>query len=107
MEIQGNRIECGSLKDLLAESLKAIEAAQAGTLEKLSHIKPRSKRIVAHDKKALFDAEHLSEEFGAKLINGWWYGTNNSAPETNTWIERACGCAGLKWGKDVRTSLGK
>ncbi|WP_035695030.1 hypothetical protein [Bradyrhizobium liaoningense] len=107
VEVQGNRIDCSSLRDLLAEGLKAIEVAQPGTLEKLALIKPRSKRIVSHDKKALFDAEHLSEEFGAKLIDGWWYGTNNSAPETNTWIERACECAGLKWGKEIRTSLGK
>ncbi len=106
VEVRGNRIECGSLKELLAETLKAIEVTAPGTLEKLSHIKPRSKRIVSHDKKALFDLEHLSEEYGAKLANGWWYGTNNSAPETKTWLKRAVGCAGLKWGKDVRTSLG-
>lgn len=100
-----NRVECGSLRELLGESLKALEGARPGTLDKLSHIKPKSKRIVSHDKKALFDSEHLSEEYGAKLLNGWWYGTNNSAQETNTWIERAAGCAGLKWGKDVRTSI--
>ena len=106
-EVRGNRIECGSLRELLAESLKAIELSHPGTLEKLSHIKPKSKRIVSHDKKALFNAEHLSEKYGMELLNGWWYGTNNSAPETNTWIERACDCAGMKWGKDVRTSLGR
>jgi hypothetical protein len=75
--------------ELLAESLKAIELSRPGTLEKLSHIKPKSKRIVSHVKKALFDSKHLSEGYGAKLLNGWWYGTNNSAQETK-YADRAC-----------------
>jgi hypothetical protein len=105
MELHGERREFGSLRDLLRQSLCSIEAVRPGTLEKLSHIKPKSKRIVAHDKKLLFDAEHLSDEYGEQLMNGWWYGTNNSSQETSAWLERACSCAGLKWGKDFRTNL--
>ena len=104
IELLGKRADVGSLRELLAEGLRSIETAQPGTLEKLTHIKPKSKRI-AHDKKMLFESEHLSDEYADQLMTGWWYGTNNSAQETDTWLERACGCAGLKWGKDLRTSL--
>ena len=53
-ELLGKHAEFGSLHELLGGALRDIEAARPGTLEKLSHIKPRSKRIVAQDKKLLF-----------------------------------------------------
>jgi hypothetical protein len=105
IELHGKRFEFGSLRELLGQSLRSIEAERPGTLEKLSQIKPKSKRIVARDKKLLFDSEHLSDEYGEDLMTGWWYGINNSSQETSTWLKRACGCAGLKWGKDFRTNL--
>ena len=105
-DVNGNRDGAVSLKQLLAESLRAIEAARPGTLEKLSHIKPRTRRIVARDRKDLFDEAHLADEFSEQLMEGWWYGTNNSADGTKAWLQRACTCAGLNWGKDFRTNLG-
>jgi hypothetical protein len=105
LEIHGKRLEFGSLRDLLGEGLRSIEAACPGSLEKLSHIKPKSKRIVARDKAMLFDSGELVDKYGEQLMTGWWYGTNNSSQETKTWLERACSCAGLKWGKDFRTNL--
>lgn len=107
IELHGKRLEFGSLRELLGAALRAIEATHPGTLEKLAHIKPKSKRIVARDKKMLFDSEHLCDEYADHLMNGWWYGTNNSAQETNTWLERACDCAGLRWGRDFRSNLSK
>lgn len=94
-----------SLKDLLAEGLRALERAKPGTLEKLSLVKKSTKRIVAHNPEDLFDTAGLAETYGQKLVDGWWYGTNNSAQETNAWLERACESAGVKWGKDFSTSL--
>jgi hypothetical protein len=105
LEVNGKRSEAVSLRDLLGQGLREIEAVRPGTLEKLSTIKPKSKRIVARDKGLLFEAELLCREYGERLIDGWWYGTNNSTQETAAWLERACNCAGLVWGKDVRTSL--
>ncbi|MFM9847983.1 MAG: hypothetical protein ACKVP3_12585 [Hyphomicrobiaceae bacterium] len=106
-DLRGVREGCVSLKHLLAESLRAIEAAAPGTLEKLSQIKPRSRRIVARDKGELFDEIHLAERYAEPLMEGWWFGTNNSADGTKAWLERACGCAGLTWGKDFKTNLGQ
>jgi hypothetical protein len=103
-ELLGNRKELGSLRDLLRAALLDIEKARPGSLEKLSHIRPRSKRIVARDKKSLFVMETSSEKFGQQLGGGWWYGTNNSAQETKAWLERACSCAGLAWGVDFKTN---
>jgi hypothetical protein len=37
-------------------------------------------------------------------MEGWWYGTNNSALETNRWLRQACALAGLTWDKDFTTS---
>src|SRR5438876_11413595 len=80
-EIKGRRIDCRSLKELLSGGLRALEEARPDTLEKLSHIKPRTRRIVARDPKQLFDREHLAELHSEPLIDGWSYGTNNSAAE--------------------------
>jgi len=76
-----------SAKQLLADGLKAIEAACPGTLEKLSHIKPRTRRIVARNPKDLFDEAHLVDEYSEQLAEGWWYGTNNSADRAKAWLQ--------------------
>jgi hypothetical protein len=104
-EFNGHRTECRSLKELLAEGLKSIEKSKPGTLEKLSRIKPRSRRIVAREPKQLFESEHLIRDYAEKLTNDWWYGTNNSAAETDAWLERACTYADFKWGTEFRTSV--
>ena len=104
-EVKGERGQCKSLKDLLHKSLTSIEAVAPGTLDKLSNIKLRSKRIVAREKSKLFDRAHLAIKYSEKIPNGWWMGTNNSSQETNAWLERACSCAGLTWGENFKTSL--
>lgn len=104
-EFKGRRTKYRSLKELLAEGLKAIEQSKPGTLEKLSHIKPRSRRIVAREPRQLFASDHLIKDYAEKLMDGWWYGTNNSASETNAWLERACNCAGVTWNGDFKTSV--
>lgn len=104
-EMNGHRLTCHSLKALLSEGLRELEKTRPGTLEKLSHIKLRSRRIVARDRKHLFDRGHLTEKYSERLVNGWWYGTNNSAEETNAWLCRACSCSGLTWVDDFKTSL--
>lgn len=106
VKIHGSMIECVSLKGMLAEGLKAIEAYHPGTLEDLSKIMPRSKRIVARDPQNLFKDQNLARKYSEKLTNGWWFGTNNSADETLSWLRRAAEIARLTWGKDIETSLG-
>lgn len=105
-ELNGEKVEAHSLRDLLADGLRAFEAERPGTLEKLSQIKARSRRIVARDPKLLFDKGHLAEEYAEKLSDGWFYGTNNSAETTNSWLRQACSIAGFTWGKDFKTNLG-
>jgi hypothetical protein len=105
-ELNGKRTDCISLKELLAGGLLALEAAKPGTLEKLSHVKPRSRRIVSRDPTQLFDKVHLAKDYAEKLgHDGWFYGTNNSANETNAWLERACTIAGFKSREEFKTSL--
>lgn len=104
LEIKGRTIECASLKEMLAEGLRALEAHKKGTLDKLSAVKSRTRRIVSRDPSKLFDKSHLEEKHAEPLMEGWWYGTNNSAPETNRWLRQACTIAGLTWEKDFLTS---
>ena len=106
IEFEGRRIPCASLKELLAEGLKRIEELRPGTLDRLSDIKPRSKRIVSRDRERLFAKRELVVHYAAKLTDGWWFGTNNSKEETLTWLRRAADIAGLDWGKTVRTNVG-
>jgi hypothetical protein len=105
LEIDDNTTEYMSLKEMLAGGLRTLEKRKPGTLDRLAAVKPRSKRIVAREPQGLFDQQALAKDYAEKLMEGWWYGTNNSADETNTWLKRACELAGLKWGKDVSTSL--
>jgi hypothetical protein len=104
-EIKGKRTDCGSLKELLAEGLMALEKAAPGMLENLSRIRGRSRRIVARDANLLYDKPHLVGDYAEPLGNGWFYGTNNSARETNAWLQRAAECAGFRWGSDFSTNL--
>ncbi len=101
----GQTREVNSLKELLAEGLLALENACPGTIEKLSQVKKNTKRIVSRLPSDLFDTPGLSEKYSQKLSDGWWFGTNNSAQETKAWLERACNCANVTWGKDFSTSV--
>lgn len=105
VEVKGRRVDCGSLREVLSEGLRALESIRPGMLDKLTLVQPRSKRIVARDRNALFKKAHLADDFAEPLMEGWWFGTNNSSPETKAWLERACSYAGLEWGKDFRTSI--
>jgi hypothetical protein len=105
IEIKGNKIECASLKELLSEGLKAFESFRRGTLSELSKVMPRSKRIVAREPTQLFSNPELVQKYSEKLIDGWWFGTNNSKDETVTWLRRGAEKARLAWGKDVRINI--
>jgi hypothetical protein len=104
LEIKGRTIECSSLKEMLAEGLRALEVHKKGTLDKLAAAKSRTRRIVSRDPSKLFDKTHLEEKHAEPLMEGWWYGTNNSALETNRWLRQACALAGLTWDRDFSTS---
>lgn len=101
----GETVEAYSLPDILSAGLKALEETRPGTLMKLSKVKKLTKRIVAQNPSDLFSTADLAEKHSRKLVDGWWYGTNNSAKETNTWLQLACEIAGVKWGSDFATSF--
>jgi hypothetical protein len=105
LDFKGNITECQSLKELLAKGLRTIEKFRPGSLERLSQVKPRTKRIVARDPRDLFDQHKLVEDYAEKLLDGWWFGTNNSRDETIAWLRRGCELSGLRWGQDFSTSL--
>ncbi len=91
----------GSLADLLEAVLTYLEKSRPGTLSKLSMTKKRTRRIVARNKRDLFDRVHLAEKHARRIDGGWWMGTNNSAGETKAWIRRACDTAGIDFISDI------
>lgn len=103
LDIRGKTNVCTSLKELLAEGLRGLEQHKAGTLDRLSKVKHRTRRIVAREARDLFDKPHLAQDYAEQLMPGWWYGTNNSADETRRWLKQACEIAGLEWGKTFTT----
>lgn len=104
-ELLGKTVECASLKDMLKKALVAMEDHKSGMLDELTKLRPRTKRIVARRAGDLFTDVELVKNFSDKLMDGWYYGTNNSASETKMWLKRACECAGLQWGKDFDVSI--
>jgi hypothetical protein len=104
LDFMGSTTECRSLKELLGQGLRELEKYQPGLLKQLSAIKPRTKRIVAREPSQLFDQSDLSEKYADQLVDGWWYGTNNSADETRTWLKRGAELANLIWDKDMSVS---
>jgi hypothetical protein len=90
-----------SLADLLEAVLVYLELLAPGTLEKLSATKKRTRRIVARDKRSLYDKSHLTVNFAREISGGWWMGTNNSGSTTKTWIRQACDAAGIDVVSDV------
>lgn len=104
-ELDGQRTEAHSLKQLLSESLLAMERAKPGTLDKLSRHKGRSKRIVARDRNQLFTNSHLVADYSEVLTEGWYFGTNNSAAETKKWLSDAAACVGGNLENSFKTSL--
>lgn len=106
LEIKGQTIECASLKEVLSKGLLAMEKHLNGTLDRLSTVKPRSKRIVSRNRNHLFTDPALVDKYAEKLAEGWWYGTNNSKDETITWLRRGANISELKWGSDIKVHFG-
>jgi|GEM_PF-4893326 len=94
-----------SLADLLEAVLAYLEKQKPGALEKLSAIKKRTRRIVARDKRDLFDKTHLAKDHARMITGGWWMGTNNSSAETRNWIRQACDAAGIDFVTEVSIGI--
>lgn len=94
ISVLGKTVRCNNLRNLLKASLNVIEDARPGTLEKLQLHKPRSKRVVSQNRTDLYDVPR-PPTFSAELRTGWFFSTNNSAPEVIGYIKRAAKLAGL------------
>jgi hypothetical protein len=105
VDIKGTTTVAHSLHEALGIGLRAFEAHRSGTLDRLEQIKPKTKRIVARNRRDLFEDPDLVENYARQLMPGWWYGINNSNAETSQWLRRGCELAGLTWDKDFSVSL--
>lgn len=103
-EIKGEIVECGSLKNLLANGLRVLAAHKPGLLDELTKLKGRTRRIVARNKADLF-ADPKLVRYAEELKPGWYYGTNNNSTTTKDWLREACKMAGLVWGVDFDVSI--
>ncbi|MER9901384.1 hypothetical protein [Mesorhizobium sp. M0130] len=103
--VYGETLTGYSLKSVLGDALRALEKKKPGSLEKLSKVGTARKHIVARKPEGLFASDTLPKKFAEPLIDGWFYGTNNSAQEVNSWLARAAKAAGAEFGKDITTSF--
>lgn len=92
--LEGERFGAISQKQLLLVALTEIERRRAGTLDKVSREKSRTKRAVSRNRNDLNDNPKLIKH-SAQIDGGWWVFTNNSFPETEKFIRRAAHLAGL------------
>ncbi|HEX8232357.1 MAG TPA: hypothetical protein VF559_03290 [Caulobacteraceae bacterium] len=99
ISVRGQSYGYPNLRQLLAGALRLLEDMSPGTLERLENHKPRSKRVVARKKDALYDNPKLVEKFSIELKPGWYMSTNNSAAEVKRYLELAASHAGLKPGE--------
>lgn len=89
----------GSVTQALIHGLNLIEAARPGTIERLGHLKKRSKRPVARTRAELYDVNH-PDAHSERLENGWFVATNNKSAEAVGVMRQAAELAGLVWGVD-------
>lgn len=93
-EFDSVRIPARSQKELLIRSFMYLEDAFPGTLERLSHVKRRTKRIVSETVGELYERPHLSR-YATRILDRWWVATNNKSDEVRDWIRIAARLAGV------------
>lgn len=68
----------------------------------------RTRRYLAGTREELYpERPDLAEEYSHQLASGWWIGTNYSKRSINKMAQMACEVAELRFGKEVKISLGQ
>jgi hypothetical protein len=91
----------GNLKRVVKTALLQFYSRDDAFLKRMKEVCPRTKRIVSDDKHDLFSDQRLSRKHAEPLIEGWWYGANNSEAEVRAWLQRMCELQNVRWGQDV------
>lgn len=94
---RGERVETGTAKATLVEVLKRFAASDDTFLERYSSItRGRSRKLVSRNRAELYpNSPYLIELRSENLGKGWWLGTNLSADNVRSLIDKACIAAGV------------
>ena len=94
---RGERVETGTAKATLVEVLKRFAASDDTFLERYSSItRGRSRKFVSRNRAELYpNSPYLIELRSENLGKGWWLGTNLSADNVRSLIDKACIAAGV------------
>jgi hypothetical protein len=101
LKILGREFLLGNLKGVVKTALLQFHSRDDAFLKRMKEVCPRTKRIVSDDKHDLFSDQRLSRKYAEPLIDGWWYGANNSEAEVRAWLQRMCELQNVRWGQDV------
>jgi hypothetical protein len=97
LRMNGKSHECTSLKEVLRTAIVAIEAQQAGFIDKLaSHRTTRGRRIVARKPEELYPGNPQLTHCADRLNDRWWLDTNVSFNQTKRYLGQMATISGIK-----------
>ena len=103
--LDGKEVRTANMKDAYCKMLLLLAERDQTFLQKFSQLKSRSRRYVARDARALFEASpHLAKDFAAELSPGWYVDINLSKQQVGQRARAAADTAGLKYGSGLRIS---
>jgi len=103
VEIAGQRIAAGNLKQAYRILLRELARAHPHFLEAFAEEKGRARRFVARTPAALYGrSPHLARRHAEPLADGWYFDSNLSADQVAKRARVAARLCGLHYGSDVR-----
>jgi hypothetical protein len=98
----GKSVENATFKAMLLDVLRTLANRDPRFLDRFSQERGRNRRYVARERSQLYSGKPgLVRDASEELVAGWWVGTNYSASQVQSIIEKACRIAGLQWGRDL------
>lgn len=84
-----------TLADILLAVLRRLEELAPGTLERLSQVSRRKRRMVARRRVDLYPGRPDLADMSRHVVNGWYVGTNCSLKDARAILTHASVAAGL------------
>jgi len=95
VSLRGKTLVAETLAEILVEALRRLESLAPGTLEKLSHLSRRKRRMVARRRVDLYPGRPDLADMSRHVVNGWYLGTNCSRSDAGAILAHASVAARL------------
>lgn len=97
----GSRYQAPSMIALLIDVLRKLADQDSSFLQRFSQQSGRERRYVASNLADLYPGRPDLARFAREVLPGWWLGTNFSAKDIESILEKAGKSAGLSFGVDL------